>query len=132
MIPDLLRQKLIQHAHESHFGMDITKFNLKKNVWWPGMDRDVEFFIRNCYECSYKPKSNFEKMTHTWKPAENPFERVHMDWAFINNVENVLILVDSYSGWPEVFVCRDRTSSTVKKNTAVNIREIWCAAIFSK
>ena len=113
-IPSVLRRKLICKAHESHFGMSITKVNLKRNVWWPGMDKDVELFIRHCNECSKKPKANIQRELHTWEPATRAFERVHMDWADAPGIGNILILVDSFSGWPEAFICKDRSSKTVK------------------
>ena len=41
-----------------------------------------------------------------WEKALLPFEMVHMDWAAIRGVGEVLILVEAYSGWPETFLCR--------------------------
>jgi len=114
IIPYVLRNRCIEKAHESHFGMNITKEELKKNVWWPGMDRDVEEYIRQCAKCSRKPKSVVEKIEHKWEKEKLPFERVHMDWAAIKGVGEILILVDAMSGWPEAFLCRNRESDTVK------------------
>ena len=48
VVPRMIRSKVIETAHRSHFGMSTTKLLLKRNVWWPGMDRDVENYIRNC------------------------------------------------------------------------------------
>jgi hypothetical protein len=50
-----------------------------------------------------------------WEPEQLPFRRVHIDWANIPRIGEVLICVDSFSGWPEAFVCRSRSSSTVLK-----------------
>ena len=85
----MLRKSCIEKAHESYFGMNITKEELKKNAWWPRMDKDVEEFVFNCKTCSLKPKSIFEKVKNKWEKALLPFERVHMDWAAIRVVGEV-------------------------------------------
>ena len=113
VIPQVLRKQLISSAHEGHFGMSTTKLRLRQNVWWPGMDRDVEGYIRNCSACARKSKSNTERITHKWQEEETPFSRVHLDWAYVKNVGEILILVDAMSGWPEAVLCKDRSSETV-------------------
>ena len=92
VIPQVLRKQLISSAHEGHFGMSTTKLRLRQNVWWPGMDRDVEGYIRNCSACARKSKSNTERITHKWQEEETPFSRVHLDWAYVKNVGEILIL----------------------------------------
>jgi hypothetical protein len=114
VVPSLLRVRFIKIAHRSHFGMSITKNHLKQNVWWPGMDRAVEEFVRRCAVCSNKPKANVERVSHKWEVPVKPFERIHIDWAVVPQVGNILILVDAMTGWPEAFICRDRSSLTVK------------------
>ena len=49
-----------------------------------------------------------------WPPS-SPFQRIHMDWAFFPDAGNVLVIVDSGSGWIEAFRCQDRTSQIVIK-----------------
>lgn len=115
VIPPILREILIKTAHEVHFGMSTTKLRLKRNVWWPGMDSEVESYIRRCQTCAEKPKSNVERKLHNWESATKAYERVHMDWASVPNVGQILILVDAMTGWPEAFICQDRSTATVKK-----------------
>jgi transposase InsO family protein len=51
VIPVELRQKVIAIAHEGHVGMSGTKLRLRTKVWWPGLDKDVEKFVRACSGC---------------------------------------------------------------------------------
>ena len=115
VIPDMLKKKLLHAAHDSHFGMSTTKISLQRNVWWPGMDRDVEEFVRNCELCAEKLKSNTARIAHKWTEEKQPFDRVHFDWAHIKGVGEILIMVDAMSGWPEAHYCKDRSSSRVLK-----------------
>ena len=75
----------------------------------------METFIRNCYQCTFKNKTNTERVEHRWENAEKPFERIHIDWADVPKVGNILIIVDAYTGWPEAFVSQNKSSAVVMK-----------------
>ncbi len=102
-------------AHSEHFGMTTTKCRVRRNAWWPGLDKDVERHVAACLQCTRKPKANVVSDSFRWEPEQFPFRRVHMDWAFVPCVGEILILVDAFSGWPEAFVCKDRRCGTVLK-----------------
>lgn len=77
------------------------------------MSRDIERFVKNCHVCqTIRPE--LSRTVDRW-PTASPFQRIHIDWASIPDVGNVLIIVDSGSGWIEAFRCRDRTCETVIK-----------------
>ena len=52
--------------------------------------------------------------THSWPREVEPWSRVDMDHAYITGVGLLLILVDSFSGWPEVIRVPNKKSSTIK------------------
>ena len=43
------------------------------------------------------------------------YSQVHMDHEYITGVRLLLILVDSFSGWPKVIRVPDKKSSTIKQ-----------------
>ena len=49
VVPALLQKRLIDLAHEHHFGIVKTKSRLRASYWWLGMDNDVESSIRQCF-----------------------------------------------------------------------------------
>ena len=51
VIPASLRRHVLELAHEKHQGIVKTKTLLREKAWWPGMDSDVEKFIKECYPC---------------------------------------------------------------------------------
>ena len=67
-------------------------------AWWTGYCKDVEEHIR-CPK--YTEIKTFKKI-HTWLKEGAPWTRVHMDHTHIRDIGLFLILVDSFSGWPEV------------------------------
>lgn len=48
-------------------------------------------------------------------PDARPWERLHMDWAYVKGEGNVLIIVDAGTGWIEAFPCAKRTTDNVRK-----------------
>ena len=65
------------------------------------MNRDIQIMIDKYPTCQ-KIRPNLGKVVDTWPKAE-PFDRVHMDWAYVKGVGNILIIVDAGSGWIEAF-----------------------------
>ena len=78
------------------------------------MRKDVEEYVSKCSVCN-ENKTPANDKVFRWPAEEGAWHRVHMDHAFIPGVGLVLILVDSMSGWPEVFKVPDRTAASVKK-----------------
>ena len=79
--------------------------------WWPGVGKDVEKVISACSECA-KIGPRTEKSIDT-SPDAQPWERLHMDWAYIQEVGNTLIIVNAGSGWIEAFICGNRPTEKV-------------------
>ena len=75
------------------------------------MDEDIRTWVAACHRCSQiRPRSRDESFH--W-PASSPWTRLHMDWAHIPSRGNILIVVDSGSGWIEAFPCKERSSQEI-------------------
>ena len=109
-ILECLRNKVLDSAHSTHCGTTATKLLLKLEAWWPGFASDVERWVRDCpICCGIKPK--IPKDLDKWPAESKAWERVHMDHALAPHVGLFLILVDAFSGWPEVIKVQNRSSS---------------------
>ena len=51
VIPETLIQKILEIAHNQHWGISKTQTQLREKVWWPGLSTDSENFIKSCYAC---------------------------------------------------------------------------------
>lgn len=51
LIPRSLRKQCVQLAHQGHLGIFGTKQRLRTKVWWPGMDKEVEKYVKSCHGC---------------------------------------------------------------------------------
>jgi len=99
-------------AHQSHCGIHPTLAQIKREFFWPDMRQTVEDLVRGCSICC---KHRFRKpdTSHKWPSDTHPWTRVHIDWAYLPKQGNILVVVDSYSGWLEAMVCRNRETATV-------------------
>lgn len=113
IIPQYLREQALKMAHDhTHPGIIATRNKLMLNVWWPGYCHDVENYISKCDSCSKVGKTKNQTI-HTW-PSENaPWIRIHMDHGYLPNVGYFLVVIDSYSAWPEVIRAKDRSAASV-------------------
>jgi transposase InsO family protein len=110
-VPFALRKDVFDSSHQLHTGVHSTINRIKLTSWWPSLHKDVRRWIQNCSSCS-KLRPNFVKQLNPW-PASSIFERVHADWCHVPGVGDVLVIVDSSSGWIECSLPQSRTSSNV-------------------
>lgn len=121
VIPNKLRKTVLQDLHISHMGIVKTKALARSYVYWPSIDKDIETLIRGCEACNLSQASPEKSALIPWKPADSAWKRIHVDYASINGT-NLLIIVDSYSKWVEVFSTKVITSAfTISK-----LREVFC------
>ena len=62
--------------------------------------------VRNCTGCAMAAKSPPIKSS-PWPKTDRPWSRIHVDFAGPLDGYYYLIVVDSYSKWPEVFRCKN-------------------------
>lgn len=112
VVPESLRSEYITIIHRGHPGLDATKRRARGIVFWPSLTRDIENEVLSCSICnSMKPHQQKEPL-HLHHIPDLPWSSVATD-IFEWNGQHYLVLVDSYSGWFEIDLLRDLSSSTV-------------------
>ena len=111
-IPPKLKPMVMAKAHENHPGKNATETAVQMMAWWPGISQDVLRYVSKCKECQENSPS-LGKTVSTWPEAE-VWERVHIDWGYVKDQGNILVIVDAGSGWTEAFPTGNRTPQTVK------------------
>ncbi|XP_052133101.1 uncharacterized protein K02A2.6-like [Frankliniella occidentalis] len=112
VVPPTLHKKILQNLHDGHPGMVRMKLRARSIMWWPTITKDIEDFVARCDPCS---KSNFKAVSteHVpWTPTTQPWERIHIDFYFLNQV-TYLLCVDSHSKWVEVWSMSKTNASAV-------------------
>ncbi len=98
VLPQSLCGRALQLAHEGHLGVIGTKQHLRTKVWWPGMDRAAERFVRACHGCQLVARPDVpEPLSPTVMP-EGPWKNLATDLLGpLPDGHLILVVVDYYS-----------------------------------
>ena len=57
IIPNKCQDELLEKLHEGHFGVECTRLRARDNVFWLGINKDIETLIKTCEKCrAFKKK----------------------------------------------------------------------------
>ena len=116
VIPNILRKRVLELAHEGHQGVVKMKERLRSKVWWPGVDKDAERKCRECYGCQLVTKATVPPPVKTTRMPERPWQDLALDLLGpMPTGESLLVLVDYFSRWVEVDVIKSTSSEAIIK-----------------
>jgi ribosomal protein L21E len=123
VIPPSLQDQILSIAHEGHQGIVRTKQRLRQKVWWSGLNKDVEDFIRCCHGCQVVGAlPNKTPVTMTPIP-EDAWLMIGCDLCGpFPTGENLLVCIDYHSRYPEVEIMHKITSDRI----AAKLRKLFC------
>ena len=103
VVPESLREKVLDLAHEGHQGIVRTKQKLRCSVWWSGIDVDAERLVRSCHACQIVSEGNPPEPISTTDFPTGSWEDLSLDLCGpFPGGENLLVVVDRYSKWVDV------------------------------
>ncbi|KAL4142333.1 hypothetical protein QTP88_004814 [Uroleucon formosanum] len=70
---------------------------------WPSIDLDIERAAKSCTLCLESKPEPQKCFLTKWPKSLHVIERIHLDYLGPINNKMFLIIIDSYSNWPEVF-----------------------------
>lgn len=114
VIPQVLRERVLELAHEGHQGIVKMKCRLRSKVWWPKIDADAEKLCKSCHGC--QAVSEYvapEPMARAFPPS-GPWQDCAADiLGPLPSGENLLVVVDYYSRYFEVVILKSTTSAKI-------------------
>ena len=90
-------------------------------VYWPLMDTQIEALVKQCTKCQQAAKAPRRLDPIPWPTPHGPWSRVHLDFAGPIDGITYLVIVDSYSKWPEVIPLKSTSSDT----TVTHLRRLF-------
>ena len=124
VIPPSLENKVLQLLHgDTHVGMAKMKAQARSWLWWPQIDADIEKSVKCCFICQKHKNKPAKAPLFPWEWPEEPWKRVHLDFAGPFMGRMYLIAVDAHSKWMEVKVMNKITAS----DTILELRDIFSA-----
>ncbi|XP_060095763.1 uncharacterized protein K02A2.6-like, partial [Heteronotia binoei] len=107
---------------ETHPGIVRMKALARSYVWWPGMDEEIEGWVRRCQPCQESRPNPPSAPVHRWESNGRPWSRLHVDFAGPYQGQIFFILVDAYTKWLEVIpVASTSTAAAVRA-----LRRVLC------
>lgn len=114
VLPQVLRRKAIQSAHQGHGGISSTKHIMRDYFWWPGMSAEVESYIKACETCLLVSKKNPPIPLTSRELPRGPWEILQID--FYTDKEfgcgEFLVVVDTYSRYLHVIEMKSINADT--------------------
>ena len=121
VVPKPLRTKILELAHEGHQGTVKCKSRLRQKVWWPGIDRDVEKFVKSCKPCLLMSASNKPEPLQPTPLPDRPWQHLGIDLCGpFSSGEHLLVAVDYYSRWFEI-----RILNTINSQKVIKCLDNW-------
>ena len=110
IVPEPGRATMLKLLHSSHSGVVKMKALARSYIWWPGIDLQMEQLSQQCAQCEENARQPTRAPLRLWLFPQEPWKRVHLDYA--GPIENrmILVAVDAYSKWISAMVVRSSTS----------------------
>ena len=101
VIPNSLRQQVLNQLHTNYMGIEKTKILAHESVYWSSINA-IKSYIKHCATClEFQQMQPKEKIIHHDIPLR-PWEVVGADIFHFNN-KNYLCMVDYNSKFPVHF-----------------------------
>ena len=121
IIPSSLRHSILDILHDTHIGMARMKAQARSWVWWPKLDADIEKMVRSCYTCQLHSTKPQKAPLFPWDWPDEPWHRVHLDFAGPFLGKQFLLITDAHSKWMDVRPMSKITASA----TILELREVF-------
>ena len=82
---------MLKLLHSSHSGVVKMKALARSYIWWPGIDVQIERIAQHCGQCEENARQPTRAPLRPWLFPQEPWSRVHLDYA--GPIENRMILV---------------------------------------
>ena len=123
VVPTKLQQRILADLHRDHGGVVRMKAVARSYMWWPGMDSDLEKLAKSCAACQSVKSAPSAAPLHPWLWPDQPWQRIHIDYAGPFRGKMFLLLIDVHSKWPEIF----EMASSTSESTIAMLRRVFAA-----
>ena len=133
VVPASLKHDVLLSYHDSllagHQGFDRTYHLIRLKYFWLRMYNEIKQYVKSCLQCQQnkKDKHSQHKAPLQPIPCEGIFKRIHVDLfgplPEVKGFKFILLVVDSFSKWPEAFAVRTLQGKEIAQ---ILYRDIIC------
>ena len=111
VISQSLQEETMQSLHQGHQGIQRCQVRATSCVWWPGISKDLERFVKQCLVCTKRSVPRKEPMIPSELPTY-PWQKVGTDLFELKGA-TFLLVVDYFSRYVETTKLASTTSSAI-------------------
>lgn len=103
MIPPQLQiNNMLGELYASHPGIVRMKSLVRKQIWFPNIDRDLEEMVQECQTCQAYHQKPTPALLHPWSWPTRVWQHIHIDFTgpFLGHM--FLLVIDAHSKWFEL------------------------------
>ena len=101
VIPLLMREEILGKIHHGHMGITKCRERASQTVWWPGLSKQIEEFIKKCFHCQSKQTSNRREPLISTPLPDHQWQKVGCDLLEFQR-RIYVVLIDYYSRYIEI------------------------------
>src|SRR5688500_18227987 len=109
----------MMHDNElsGHFGIEATIERIKEKYYWKNMRKDIEQYVKSCWECQMRGKPQGENRLQPIQVGE-PFETIGIDIVgplkeTTRGNKYIIVAIDYFTKWPESAAAKEATAQEV-------------------
>lgn len=126
VVPVSLREKALRIAHRGHLGMSSMKRSMRRSLWWPYVNKDIEQKVSSCITCLKisRPAQPIPLSSRTL--PDEPMEIVQIDFLYIPRcgTEEFLMVTDTFSRMFWIIEMK-RTNAASTNGALHEIFNVW-------
>ena len=112
IIPQGMRQDVLNCIHDSHLGIEKCKSRARAVVYWPGTSTAIERMVAKCSICLKHQRENQKEPLLPDEVPQRSWQKLGAD-IFELNYHSYLVVVDYYSKYLELCLLKDKTAGSV-------------------
>ena len=113
LIPESMKPYIMEQIHSAHMGIEKCRLRAQASVFWPGISRDIENYVKNCDTCLRHQRNQPHQPLMPHDVPELPWQTVGADIMTLDGQDHI-VLVDYHSKMPFI----RRTGSAGQTTTA--------------
>ena len=114
IIPTSMRKDVLKLLHQSHMGIEKTKWRARATIFWPSINTQIEDMIKSCDICQHNKKAQQKETMITTEVLDYPFQMIRTD-LFHWNGQDFLLVLDYYNQYWDIERLYNTESETVIK-----------------